>query len=98
MQMANNRGDQEVDLRHIFDDAGGHVEIRGEEEDNRLSAEGDAQTSIPELVRWVSEHKVINIVQGGWSVGHRTVNHWQPTPLGDIPGPNTYFGYVAWKP
>ncbi len=96
--MGSNRGEQEQDLHHIYNDAGGDVEIRGEEFLDPVSAESDAQYSVPELIRWVLEHKGINIVHGDWSVGHRCVNHWQPTPLGKIPGPNTYFGYVGWKP
>jgi hypothetical protein len=97
--MSDNRDSIEEGLQHEFSDLGGHVNWTGQEFLDPISADAAAvATCAPDLIRWVLEHKGINIAQGDMTVGHKTVNNWKKVYGVKIPLPNTYFGYAGWKP
>lgn len=96
--MPSNRGDQEATLHHKFDDAGGHVDICAEEWPVSVQADADGATQVPDIIRWVLEHKGINITNSDVEVGPATVNNWQIVLGNKVPYPNTFFGYAGWLP
>jgi len=96
--MPSNRSDQEKTIRSKFNDYGGHVNICSNEWPLSVTADADGATQVPDIIRWVLEHKGLAIVSGDVQVGHFTVNNWRDSPLGDIPLPNTYVGFAGWRP
>lgn len=78
--------------------SGGHVLYASCSHLTPVDASAAATVLIAELIRWVLEHKGINITKGDIDLGHKTVNNWKKVLGNKIPLPNTYLGYVRWCP
>jgi hypothetical protein len=101
VQAESNDGDRQDEVKREF--RGGHVEF-GKETPDPASAEANAVRHLPDVIRWVLEHKGERIARGDVIVSHYTIRNWRTVrdPITGrrhrIPLPNTYRGYVGWKP
>lgn len=98
----SNEGEKRDEIRERFSGAGGHVYIEGPDVIPQ-AAEARAAVHIPDLIRWVLEHKGINVTDGAFELGHQTVANWRYIRIPfdgrrKIGLPNTYLGYLGWKP
>lgn len=98
----SDEGEKRDDIKARFSGAGGHVYIEGPDVVPQL-AEARAAVHTPDLIRWVLEHKGVNVVEGDFELGHKTVQNWTHIRIPfdgrrKIRLPNTFIGYLGWKP
>lgn len=71
--------------------------IFGNETLDPVSAEASVVRKIADLIK-AAKRKGVRIVRGDIKLSHYTISNFRRTPFGKIHLPNTYRGYIGWKP